>query len=185
MVDQAIRAARDGMKFVLEALEEQLKTLHVGRANAGMVENIEVDYYGSRMPLKQVSSVTIPEPNQILMTPWDKGALGPIESAIRDSDLKLNPINDGKGVRVVLPALTEERRRELAKLVGKMAEEARIALRNERHSALESIQKAQKDGTITEDDLERARKELDKLIDEMNREVEATAKRKEQEMMAV
>lgn len=185
MVDQQIRSAKEQMQVILEALTEQLKALHVGRATAGMVESIRVDYYGSELPLQQVASITIPEANQLLITPWDRGALGPIEAAVRVSDLQMNPINDGQAIRIVLPALTEERRRELTKIVSKMAEEARIALRNQRHTVWESIQKAQKDGAITEDDRDRGRADLDKLIDQMNKQIEETAKTKDHEIMAL
>lgn len=185
MIDQSIRDAKAQMDQVITALTDQLKTLHVGRATAAMVDHIEVEQYGTRMPLKQVGSITVPEPNQIAITPWDKSALGPIETAIRVSDLGVNPVNDGQAVRIVLPPLTQERRAELTKVVGKMAEEARIALRNQRHDAWETIQSAQKSGTVTEDDRDRARDELDKLIDTMNKRVADVAAEKERDLMAL
>lgn len=184
MLEQTLRNTKQKMETVLLALGEQLKGLHVGRASVALVEQIEVDYYGAKQPLKQVGSITIPEANQIVITPWDKGALAPIEAAIRASDLGVNPINDGKGVRIVLPPLTEERRRELAKIVSQMAEEARIALRNERRTAWESIQEAPKAGTLTEDDRDRGRAELDTLIGGLNKRVEEIVKEKEHEMMS-
>ena len=183
-MEVTLRQAKQEMERILVALAEQLKSLHVGRASTAMVEDLRVDYYGSPQPLKQVASLTVPEANQIVITPWDKGALGPIETAVRTSDLGLNPINDGQAIRLVLPLLTQERRRELVKVVGKMAEEGRIALRNERHSAWESIQAAQKTGSLTEDDRERGRKELDKLTGEMNDRIEQIVKDKERELLA-
>lgn len=185
MIDQSLVQAKQQMQQVLDALRDQLKSVHVGRASAAMVEDLHVEQYGTLMALKQVGSITIPEANQIVVTPWDKSALGPIESAIRKSDLGVNPINDGQVVRVVLPALTEERRRELTKVVGRMAEEARIALRNARHDSLDKMQKAEKDAQITEDDFKRGRDELDKLIGTMNKEIDQTAAAKEQEMLAM
>lgn len=185
MIDQTFRQTKETMEGILAALADQLKALHVGRASSAMVENLMVDYYGSSLPIKQVASITIPEANQIVLTPWDKGALGPIETAIRASDLGIQPINDGQAVRLVLPALTEERRRELIKVVGKMAEEARIALRSSRHEGWEAVQAAQKVGTVTEDDRERGRKELDKLIEEMNGRVSALATDKEKQLLAI
>ncbi len=150
-----------------------------------MVEHVLVDYYGSQLPLKQVASITIPQANQILLTPWDRGALGPIETAVRTSDLGLQPVNDGQAIRIVLPPLTEERRRELTRMVGKLAEEARIALRTERHQAWEAIQKAQKDATITEDDRDRGREELDKMIEQLNKQVQEIATAKERDILTI
>ncbi len=185
MLDQSISQAKQQMQQVLAALTDQLKNVHVGRASASMVEDLPVEQYGTMMALKQVGSITIPEANQIVISPWDKGALGPIESAVRKSDLGFNPINDGQVVRIVLPQLNEERRRELTKVVSRMAEEARIALRNARHESLDRIQKAQKETQITEDDLKRGRDELDKLIAAMNKEVDQIAAAKEAEMLAL
>jgi ribosome recycling factor len=185
MIDQTLRATKQAMEKIVTALSEQLKGLHVGRASSAMVEDIIVDYYDSSLPMKQVGSITIPEANQIVITPWDKGAFGSIESAIRESDLGINPVNDGQAVRLILPPLTEERRRDLVKVVGKMTEEARIVLRNERHSAWEAIQGAQKAGDLTEDDRERGRKELDKLIEEMNGRVSAVSNEKEKQLLAI
>jgi ribosome recycling factor len=185
MIEQTLRTTKQAMEKIVMALSNQLKGLHVGRASSSMVEDLPVDYYGSSMAMKQVGSITIPEANQIIITPWDKGALGPIETAIRISDLGINPVNDGQAVRLILPPLTEERRRDLVKVVGKMAEEARIAMRNERHTAWEAIQTAQKAGELTEDDRERGRKELDKLIEEMNSLVEKVTKTKEQDLMVM
>lgn len=185
MTDQAIRDAKQEMEQVLSLLSEQLKTLHVGRATSSLVENIEIDQYGARVPLKQVGSITIPEPTQIAITPWDKSALGAIEAAIRASDLGVNPVNDGQAVRVILPPLTQERRAELTKVVGKMAEEARIALRSYRHDSWEKIQKAAKETVITEDERDRGRKELDRVIDEMNKKIAEIAAEKERDLMAI
>lgn len=185
MIDATLTQATGKMETIAQALADQLRSLQVGRATSGLVENISVELYGSPMTVQQVASITVPEANQILITPWDKGALGPIETAIRTTDLGINPVNDGKSIRLVLPQLTEERRKELVKLVGKMAEEARIALRNTRHEAWEKVQTAQKQGEITEDDRDGARAKLDQLIERMNKRVEELAKAKEQELLTL
>lgn len=185
MVDQVINQAKQAMDQILVAFRRQLTAVHVGRASAGMVEDLQVEQYGAIVPVKQVASITIPEANQIAISPWDKIALGPIEAAIRASDLGVNPVNDGQVIRVILPPLTEERRRELTKVVGRMAEEVRIALRNVRHDHLDRLHKAQKETQITEDDLKRGRDEFDKVISAMNKEVDQIAAAKEQEMLAL
>lgn len=183
MIDQTLRDTKQKMQAIVEALSHQLKTLQAGRATTAMVDHLTVELYGSQMPMKQVGSITVPEANQLVITPWDKGALGPIETAIRTSDLGVNPINDGTAVRIVLPALTEERRRELTKVVGQMVEEARIAMRNHRRDAWDAIQAAQKAGTLTEDDRDRGRDELDKLVDAMNKQAERIGQDKEAELL--
>ena len=185
MISETLRITKQKMQLIIEALTDQFKSLHIGRASSALVENIEVEQYGTRMPLKQIGSIAVPEANQLVITPWDKSVLGAIETAIRQSDLGFNPVNDGNAVRIMLPPLTEERRREMTKVVGRMSEEARIALRNGRREAWDKIQAAEKAHTITEDDRDHGRDELDKVIDDMNKAIEKIAAQKEHDIMSV
>lgn len=184
-MQQALSSADRRMKEVIEALRDQLGGLHIGRAQASMVTKILVDVYGSKLPLDQVASVTSPEANQILIAPWDRQNLQAIETAIREDDQGFQPVNDGQTIRIVLPALTEERRIEIIKIAGKMAEEARIALRNVRHETLDEVSKQHKASVVTDDASERIKKELDKLISSMNEKVEKLTAEKESQLMKV
>lgn len=169
----------------LEYFQEELSKLRTGRANPAILEDIKVDYYGTPTPIKQVGSVSVPEARQLLIQPWDKNALAPIEKAIRDSDLGLAPVNEGDKIRISLPELTEERRRELTKVVGKLAEEARIRIRNVREEIWKGIKQQEEAGGITEDDKFRMKEELDEVIEEYNKKIKDLAERKEQEIMTV
>jgi len=176
--DQAWNSALD--HFSLEASK-----IRTGRANPSLVENISVDYYGTRTPLSQVASISVPEARQLLIQPWDKGTLPLIEAAIRESDLGLNPGNDGTGIRIILPALTEDRRKELVKVLNAKAEDARIAIRATREDIWKAIQEGEKRGEITEDDKFSAKDELQKVVDDYNQKLEVLRKKKEEEILTV
>lgn len=177
--------AKTRMTEVLSRLDEELAKVRTGRASSAMVDHLMVASYGTQVPLKQTASVTVPEPTQILITPWDKGLLGAIEQAVRESDLGLNPVNDGAGVRIVLPPLSTERRQQLMKLVNQLGEEAKVALRQVRHEALESVKQDEKAGNATEDDRFRTEKQLNELIAEMNTAVDGRLKNKETELSTI
>lgn len=185
MVKDIIDSQQTAFEKALSHFTEEAGTLRTGRANPGIVENLLVEYYNARTPLIQIASISIPEPRQIVISPWDKGALTQVEAAIRESDLGLNPVNDGSVIRITLPALTEERRRELVKTLNSRAEEARISIRNAREEAWKEIQEAEKGGTISEDEKFRGKDDLQKVIDGFNEKLEAVRERKEGEIMTV
>lgn len=165
--------------------QEELSKLRTGRAHPGMLEDLRADYYGQPTPIKQMASITVPEARQLAVTPWDKAALAPIEKAIRESELGLNPTNEGDKLRIKIPELTEERRREMLKLAGKLGEEARIKIRNIREELLRDMKKKQEAGEITEDDLKRERDLLQKTVDEFNAQIKQLSDAKEKEMLTV
>lgn len=173
------------MKKTCEALTAQLATIRAGRANAAVLDQIQVDYYGVPTPIQQVASVGSPDPRSLLITPWDKSVLKPIEKAILVSDLGINPQNDGHSIRLVFPPLTEERRRDLARLTRKYAEEAKVAIRNIRRDAVEKFKKQQKASEITEDDYKIAEKDIQKLTDDFIKELDKIAERKEKELTEI
>ncbi len=173
------------MDEAINHLRDELKTINTGRASSLLVEGVVVQYYGNPTPLKQIASIATPDAHQIAITPWDKGALAEIESAIRNSDLGLAPTNDGNAVRLNLPPMTEERRNDLNKMVGKMAEETKISLRNIRGDAWEKIQEGEKKSELTEDDRDQSKKDLNDLISKKNELVDQITKEKQAEIMRV
>lgn len=173
------------MDKVIEILSDALKNIHTSRASTALVENIEVSAYGQNMAIKTMAQISIPEPTQIAIIPWNKDQLGAIETAIRESDLGVNPVNDGNAVRINLPPLNEERRLEVVKQVKKIAEEARVELRNLRHQAQDLLKKDIEADKATEDDKFKITKELDDLIGKYNGQIEDLTKRKESEIMTV
>ena len=177
--------AKQRMNEVVSRLDEELTKLRTGRANASLVDGIMVESYGSKMPLKQVASITIPEATQIMITPWDKSLLGAIEGAIRTADLGMNPVNDGAGIRLNLPPLSAERRGQMIKLVHSVAEEARVAMRQVRHEAMETVKQDEKAGNATEDDRFRTEKQLNDMIADMNKKIDDRVTTKEQELNTV
>jgi ribosome recycling factor len=185
MVKELIDGKKESFENAVTHFVEEAAKLRTGRANPALVENILVDYYGVRTPLVQIASISIPEARQILIQPWDKGAMQPIETAIRDSDLGLNPGNDGQNIRIVLPALNEERRHDLVKSLGARAEEARIAIRTVREEVWKEIQDLEKEGAIGEDDKFQGKDDLQKVIDEYNAKIESLKEKKEQEILTV
>lgn len=176
-------SARTRMHKAVEALEANLSVLRTGRANPALLNKVQVEYYGSNVGLNQVANITVPDARTLVVTPYDRGALNPIEKAIRDSDLGLNPTNKGDAVFITIPALTEERRRDLVKNAKNYAEEARVAVRNARRDALEGVKKAEKDRTASADDVKRAEAEVQKITDEYIRTVDQTLERKESEIL--
>jgi ribosome recycling factor len=176
-------SAKARMEKVLADLQHALATIRTGRASISLLEPIRVDYYGTPTPLNQVATLHVPEPSLITLQPWDVSQIGAIEKAIRSSDLGLNPSNDGKLIRVPIPALTQERRKELVKHLHNVAEEHRVGVRNIRRDANEGIKKLLKDKLISEDDEKRALDEVQKLTDGCMQKVDQAAKAKEKEIL--
>lgn len=171
------------MKKTIAALKDELNTIRTGRASASLFDKIRVDYYGDKTPLSQVATVSIPEARLVVIQPWDKGLIGDIEKAIQKSELSLNPSNDGKVIRISIPPLTEERRKELAKQAKNQAEQSRVAIRNIRRDGNDDLKKQQKDGLLTEDGLKTAEDELQKSTDKFIQEINKILDDKEKEIM--
>jgi ribosome recycling factor len=181
-----IRAhTEEGMKKSLQALQDEFKTLRGSRASQALFEKIRVDYYGQKTPINQVATISIPEARQVIIQPWDRSVLGEIEKAIQKSELSVNPNNDGKVIRINIPPLTEDRRKELVKLTKSMAENARVAIRNHRRDANEEIKKAQKSSEMSEDEAKKATDEIQKLTDRNIDEVNKLLESKEKEILEV
>lgn len=170
---------------ILEHLKVEYGRLQAGRASANLLDGVQVDMYGSMQPMKAVGNISVPDSKTIQIQPWDKSALAAIEKAISNAGLNLNPTNDGNLIRIILPALTEERRRDLVKIVHKMAEEARISVRNIRQKIQTRDKDAEKKGEMSEDDLRGAEKKLQEAVDKINKEIEEAAKAKEADIMTV
>ena len=183
MINDVIKDVTHRMHGAIEALHREFKTLRTGRANAAMLDGITVDYYGTPTPIGQVASLKVPESSLIVAEPWDKSMLSAVEKAIRTSDLGLNPANDGKVIRIPLPALTEERRKEMSKMVHKFAEEARNGLRQVRRDANDRLKKFLKDHAISEDDERRALDEVQKATDAHVATVDEMQKKKDAELL--
>lgn len=182
MEHAVVREARERMGKALDVLRLELGKLHTGRANPALVEDIRVDYYGVPTPLRQIANIVAPDPDLLVVRPFDKSQLGAVEKAIRAADLGLNPQNDGQLIRIKVPRLSEERRNELAKIVAKKAEDTKIALRNIRRELKERLEQGKKEGNLSEDDFFRLQKELDGLTSEFTKKVEELAERKSEEM---
>ena len=185
MIKDVIKDVQHRMHGALEALHREFKTLRTGRANAAMLYGIGVDYYGTPTPIAQVAGLKVPEPSMIVAEPWDKSMVGAIEKAIRNSDLGLNPSNDGKVVRIPIPQLTEERRKELVKRAHHIAEEARTAVRQVRRDGNDKLKKMLKGHEISEDDEKRALDEIQKMTDKHIEEVASVLKAKEHDILSV
>ena len=185
MIEETLAEAGEKMDKSIEALKNEFSNVRTGRANPSLFSSINVDYYGSPTPLQQLASFQTPEARTILITPYDKSALTAIEKALRDSDLGANPANDGNVIRVVMPEMTEERRKEYIKLVSNKAEDARVAVRNVRRTAKTSIDKFVKDGEVGEDEGARGEKELDALTKKHVDTIDDLLKRKEAELREV
>jgi ribosome recycling factor len=169
----------------LESLEKDLSRLRTGRASAALLEGIQVEYYGTPTPLNQLASVSIPDSRTITIQPWDRGAFSDVERAILKSDLGLNPVNDGKLIRINMPPLTEERRRDLAKVAKKYTEDAKIAIRNIRRDANEALKKKKTDKEITEDDMHRGQDEVQKITDSHIARADSILSEKDKEIMEI
>src|SRR3982075_3947302 len=184
-LDDILKTAEHKMTTAVEILNRDLQTVRTGRASPHLLERIQVDYYGSPTPINGVANISAPDPHMVLVQPWDRGMLGPIEKAIQKSDLGINPTNDGSVIRLVLPQLTQDRRKELVKLVHQRSEEARIAVRNCRRDALDHLRKAEKDGGISQEDEKRSQERLQKLTDGFIKRVEEVSRHKETEVLEV
>lgn len=185
MYQELIEKKKAEFEKSIEHYKEELNQLRTGRASTVMVDNLMIDYYGAKSPLKQVASITIPEPRTIMISPWDKSQLAGIEKSIRESQLNLNPNNDGQVIRINIPALTEERRKELVKVLNQKAEEVKISIRKHRENIWEEIQEAEKNGKISEDDKFVGKEKLQEVIDGYNSVVEDIRKKKEEEIVTV
>jgi ribosome recycling factor len=180
-----VAETREKMRKALDHLRDEFAGVRSGRAVPGLVEKLKVDYYGSEVPLQQLAGFSVPEPRMLVVSPYDKGAIKSIEKAIQASDLGINPSNDGQVIRLTFPPLTEERRKELVKVVKHRAEEGRIAVRNIRRQARHDLEAFEKDGDLSEDELDRAEKELEKLTHDVVSEIDEILARKEQELLEV
>ncbi|MBU5362922.1 ribosome recycling factor [Enterococcus raffinosus] len=185
MADAVMNEAKDKMKKAQEALQRQLGQIRAGRANASLLDRITVDYYGVPTPVNQMASITIPEARVLMVTPFDKNMINDVEKAILASDIGLNPANDGNVIRLVIPQLTEERRKELAKEVKKESEGAKIAVRNIRRDAMDEYKKQQKNGDLTEDDLRNMEKDIQALTDDNIKAIDGIVAEKEKELLEV
>ena len=177
------QTAEKHMRATIEKTETELTTIRTGKATPALLDSVKVDYYGAKVPLKQVANVTVPDSKLITVQPWEKPLIGEIVKAIQTSNLGLNPQSDGGFIRIPLPPLTEERRRELVKAVKHMVEEAKVAIRNVRRDAIEKLKKLEKDHAITEDDLHRSQKEIQDLTDKSIEEIEKVLAAKEKEIL--
>jgi ribosome recycling factor len=185
VIDDTLFEAEEKMDKAVSVTREELGTIRTGRANPSMFAKIVVDFYGTTTPINQMSSISVPEPRMAVVKPYDKGALGAIEKAIRDSDLGVNPTNDGSLIRISLPQLTEERRKDMIKVARHKAEEGRVAIRAVRRHAKDALDKLARDGEAGEDDVRRAEKELDELTHRYTGQVDDALKNKEAELLEV
>lgn len=183
MIKDVLKDAEERMKSAVAVLEEDLRGMRTGRASTGLVEKLAVDYYGTETPLYQLATISVPEAQMIMIRPFDKTSLKTIERAILASELGLTPNNDGAVIRLNIPALTQERRVELQKIVGRRVEEARVAVRNVRRSAIDDLREFEKEKLISEDENKRGQEEMQKLTDKYIHLIEEAGKRKEAEIM--
>jgi ribosome recycling factor len=184
-MEETIQKIKPNLEKSVEKLKQELAGLRIGRATGILVEDLIVDYYGTKSPLKQMAAISVPDSRTIVIEPWTHDHLVNIEKTINNSDLGLNPNNDGKVIRLVIPPLTEERRQELVKILHQKTEEARISIRNLREDVWEEIQNLEKDGKISEDDKFRGKDDLQKLINEYNEKVKEISEQKEKEIKTV
>jgi len=180
-----MKDARDKMDKSVQALNQELGNLRTGRANPGLLDSVDIEVYGTKMKLNQLGTVTTPDPHTIAIDLWDKSQINVVEKALRASPLDINPSNDGRLIRVPIPPLTEERRREMVKLAGKFTEEAKVAVRNVRRHAIETIKALQKDGSIPEDDAHHLTDEIQKMTDKHIQMMDDALKAKEADIMEV
>ena len=184
-MEQQKKNAEEKMKKAVRALEDEFKTIRTGRASAALFDNIRVDYYEQKVPLNQVATVSVPEARLVIIQPWDRSILSEIEKAIQKSELSVNPNNDGKVIRISIPPLTEERRRELVKLAKSIAEKSRITIRNIRRDVNDELKKMQKDSEIGEDESKRGMDEIQKLTDGYIEQINSILEGKEKEIMEI
>ncbi|SDN29059.1 ribosome recycling factor [Alkalicoccus daliensis] len=185
MSKTVLNQAEEKMNKSVEAFSRELSTIRAGRANPSLLDKVQVEYYGAITPLNQLATISVPEGRMLLITPFDKTSIQNIEKGIQKADLGLSPNNDGNVIRISIPALTDERRKELIKIIGRYAEEAKVAVRNIRRDSNDELKKLQKDGEMTEDDLKRSQEEVQKLTDKTIKTVDEYAKNKEAEVKEV
>lgn len=185
MIDEALEELRDRMQKSVEALQDDLMSIRTGRASPALVERLPIEYYGTPTPLNQMASIAAPEPRLLVIRPWDPSSLRDIERAILASDLGLTPMNDGVLIRLNIPRLTEERRRELVKVVSRRVEEARVAIRNLRRDALQDLKEFEKEKMISEDDFFNGKDKVQELTDEFVAKIDVIGQRKEEEVMEI
>ena len=177
--------ATDKMNKTINVMKQEYNSLRAGRANPQALDRIMVDYYGTPTPINQVGNISVPEPRMLIIALWDTKMIPAVEKAIQKSDLGINPANDGKVIRLIFPELTQERRKELAKVIRKKAEESKVAVRSIRRDAMEDIKKQKKDNLLTEDDQKKLEEKVQKLTDEKVKEIDTIAQAKEKEIMSV
>ncbi len=182
---ETISSAESRMKKSIVALEDEFKTIRTGRASAALFDQVKVEAYGTPTPLSQVATVSVPEARLVVIQPWDKGLLSEIERAIQKSELSVNPSNDGKVIRISIPPLTEDRRKEFVKIAKNMAEQSRVAIRNIRRDANDTLKKKQKGSEITEDDEKKGADEIQKLTDSFIKDINEILDKKEKEIMEI
>lgn len=185
MIKEAVQDAERRMRSAIQSLKDDLSGVRTGRANPGLVEKLSVEYYGSPVPLLQLATISVPEPRQLLIKPFDAGSIKDIDRAIQSSDLGLTPISDGKVIRLNLPALTEDRRRELSKLVNNRLEEARVAVRNVRRDAIKDMREFESEKLISKDDLKKGEENTQKLTDKYVEEISTIGGEKEKEILEI
>ena len=185
MLKDEYKVYEEKMKKSIESVLSDFDTVRAGRANASVLNRINVDYYGTPTPIQQIASVGSPDPRTLVITPWDASILKGIEKAIQESDLGINPQNDGKCIRLAFPQLTEERRKELIKQVKKYGEDAKVAVRNVRRDAVDYVKKAQKKGELTEDDQKKSEKDIQDLTDKFTKRIDEMCSVKEKELMEI
>ncbi len=185
MLEEVYKELRNGIEKAIEALRRDLSRVRTGRAHAGMLDSLRIDYYGTPTPVSQMATVSVPEPRLITIKPWEKGQARAIEKAIRESDLNLNPMVDGEMIRLPIPALTEERRKEMVKLTKKNGEECKVVVRKHRRDANEMIDELDKGGDVSQDDADRGKKKVEDLVAEGVKQVDAIIAAKEKDILEV
>jgi ribosome recycling factor len=185
MIDETLQDAEQRMTKAIEALRRELSTVRTGRASPALVEHLSIDYYGTPTPLNQLATIGVPDARLLTIQPWDKNALGPIEKSIQKSDLGLNPANDGNIIRLAIPPLTEDRRKDLVKVVHKKVEDGRVAIRNVRRDAHEMLRELLREKEVSEDEEHRAQEQLQKVTDRFVGQAEDVGQEKERELLEV
>ncbi|MBR3395573.1 MAG: ribosome recycling factor [Firmicutes bacterium] len=176
---------KEHMDKTISVLKQDLNTVRAGRANAALLDQIVVDYYGSPTPVKNLSNISVPDPRTLMITPFDPSSIKAIEKAIMTSNLGINPSNDGRNIRLVIPVVTEERRKELTKIIKKMGEDSKVAVRNSRRDANDTIKKLEKAGELTEDDVKDEQEEVQKMTEKCMKEIDQIVAAKEKELMEI
>jgi ribosome recycling factor len=185
MIDEVLAELKQANERAKEALKRELAKLRTGRAHAGMLDSLRVEYYGSTTPISQMATLSVPEPRLITVKPWDKSQVQAVEKAIRESDLGLNPQVDGEVIRIPIPALSEERRKELVKVARKQGEDSKVGVRKSRHEALDMLSELKDDGGASEDEVERAKKKVEELVADTVHGVDQIIQQKEKEILTI